>query len=70
MSSTLKPTKKQKHKSSIRRKLLREYITSQLKDPDLVRPYTDLEEHPLSRVITSKETLGKKWEKNPEVVWD
>ena len=49
---------------------MKEHITSQPEDPDLVRPYTDLEEHPLSRVITSKETLGKEWEKNPEEVWD
>ena len=70
MSSTPKLTKEQEHESSFRRKLLKEHITSQPEDPDLVRPYTDLEEHPLSRVITSKETLGKEWEKNPEEVWD
>ena len=70
MSSTPKPTKEQEHESSFKRKLLKEHITSQPEDPDLIRPYTDLEEHPLSRVITSKETLGKEWEKNPEEVWD
>ena len=36
MSSTTKPTKEQEHKSSLRRKLLREHITSQPEDPDLV----------------------------------
>ena len=68
MSSTPKPTKEQEHESSFKRKSLKKHITSQPKDPDLVRPYTDLEEHPLSQVITSKETLGKEWEKNPEEV--
>ena len=68
MSSTSKPTKKQEHESFFRRKLLREHITSQLEDPDLVCLYTDLKEHLLSQIITSKETRGKKWEKNPEVV--
>ena len=68
MSSTSKPTKEQKHESFFKRKLLREYITSQLKDLDLVRPYIDLKKHPLSQVIMSKETLKKEWEKNPEVV--
>ena len=59
MNSTLKPYKEQEHESSFRRKSLKEHITSQPEDPDLVRPYTDLEEHPFSRVITSKETLKK-----------
>ena len=70
MSKTPKLTKEQEHESSFRRKLLKEYITSQPKDPDLVRPYTDFEEHPLSWVITSKKTLGKEWEKNLEEVCD
>ena len=70
INNTPKSTKKQKHKSSFRRKSLREHITSQLEDPDFVHPYTDLKEYPFSRVITSKETLGKEWEKNREVVWD
>ena len=52
-------TKKQEHKNSFRRKLLREHITSQLEDLDLVRLYTDLEKHLLSRVIMSKKTLEK-----------
>ena len=59
ISSIPKLTKEQEHESSFRRKSLKEHITSQPEDPDLVRPYTDLEEHPLSRVITSKETLEK-----------
>ena len=59
ISSTPKPTKEQEYKSFFRRKSLKEHITSQLEDPNLVRPYTDLEEYPLSRVIMSKETLGK-----------
>ncbi len=59
MSSTPKPTKKQEHESSFRKKSLREHITSQPEDPDRVRPYTDLKEHLLNRIITSKETLGK-----------
>ena len=70
MSSTPKPTKEQEHESSFRRKSLREYITSQPKDPDLIHSYTNLQEHPLSQVITSKEILEKEWEKNREVVWD
>ena len=70
MSSTPKPTKEQEHESSFRRKSLKEYITSQQKDLDLVRPYTNLEEHPLSQIITSKKTLRKEWEKNTEEVWD
>ena len=36
MSSTPKPFKEQEHKSSFRRKSLREHITSQPEDPDLV----------------------------------
>ena len=59
MSSTLKLTKEQEHKNSFRRKLLKEYITSHLEDPDLVRLYTNLEKYPLSQISTSKETLGK-----------
>ena len=47
MSSTPKPTKKQEHENSFRRKSLREHITSQLENPDLIRPYTDLDKHPL-----------------------
>ena len=70
MSSTPKPTKKHEHKSSFKRKLLKEHITSQPEDPDLVYPYKNLEKHLLSRVITSKKTLGKEWEKNLEEVWD
>ena len=48
MSKTPKFIKKQEHKSSYRKKLLRKYITSQLKDPDLVRLYTNLEKYPLN----------------------
>ena len=70
MNNTSKPTKEQEHKSFFRRKLLKEHITPQPEDPDPVCLYTDLEKHPLSQVITSKETLGKEWEKNPEEVWD
>ena len=70
ISSILKLTKKQDHESSFKRKLLREYIISQLEDPDFVRPYTNFEKHLLSKIITSKKTLGKEWEKNPEVVWN
>ena len=70
MSGTPKPTKEQEHESSFRRKLLNKHITSQTKDPDLVRLYTDLGEYLLSQVITSKETLEKEWENNLEEVWD
>ena len=48
MSSTFKFIKKKKHENSFRKKLLREYITSQSKDPDLIRPYIDLEKYLLS----------------------
>ena len=68
MSNIPKSIKKQEHESFLKRKLLREYYTSQLKDPDLVCLYTDLEKYPLSQVITSKKILRKDWEKNSEVV--
>ena len=70
MSSTPKSTKKQEHENFFRRKSLREHITSQPEDPDLVCLYIDLNKHLLSQVITSIENLGKELKKNPEVVWD
>ncbi len=70
MSSTLKSTNDQKHESFVRRKLLEEHIISLPENPNLVRLYTDLKEYLFSQIIMSKETLGKEWEKNPEVVWN
>lgn len=70
MNSTPKLNKEQEHESLFKKKLLKKYIISQPEDLDLVRPYIDLKKHPLSWVIISKETLGKKWEKNLERVWD
>ena len=48
MNSILKLNKKQEHKNSFNKKLLREYITFQLENSNLIHPYTDLEEYPLS----------------------
>lgn len=70
MSSIPKPTKKQEHEKSFRKKLLKEHITSQLEDPDLIRPYTNLKEYPLSKIITSIETFEKEQKKNLKVIWD
>ena len=48
ISGTPKPIKESEYKNSLRRKLLREHITSQPHNPDLVRLYTNLDKYPLS----------------------
>lgn len=60
MNSTAKPIKKQKYESLFKRKLLKEYIISQLENSDLMHLYINLEKHLLSQVIINKKTLAKK----------
>ena len=45
MSSTPKSIKEQEHKSSFKKKLLKKYIFSQLKNPDLIRLYINFQKH-------------------------
>ena len=59
MSSISKLTKKQEHKSFFKKKLLKKYITSQLKNLDLIRSYINLEKYPFSQLTMNKETLRK-----------
>lgn len=59
MSSIPKSTKKQDQENSLRRKLLREYTTSQSEDHDLIHLYINLKKHLLSQAITNVEILDK-----------
>lgn len=68
ISGISKPTKEQEYENSFERKSLRENITSQPKNPDLIYLGTDLKKRPFSQIITCIKILRKKQKKNPEIV--